>query len=385
MTIRGSACHDTGMNLTPSREKLFIAIALILPVVLVVGLLEIVLRILPVGTGLSTQAVTQDQPIARFTPNQNFTWSDEWNFEIVNQGRVNNDGFVNDQDYTPADPRPLMAVIGDSYIESLMVPYAQTLQGRLATNSEDRARVYSFAASGAPLSQYLIWARYARDTYRPQALTVLIVGNDFDESLPAYDLKQVFHQFAPDEQGHMVPRLLQEYHPNWKRDIIKRSALARYVFFNLSAWQTWAKIKQFLMRRDMPETIYAGNTSADTDSQRMADSKMAVDLFLAQLPQNSGLKPKDIILIMDASRGDIYIGKPESERGYYFDVMRRYVITQARQKGYQVIDMEPVMAAHYKKNQQKFEFPSDAHWNGLAHELAAKEVQKTSIFQKLIH
>ena len=48
-------------------------------------------------------------------------------------------------------------------------PHAETLQGRLAADVEGRGRVYSFAASGAPLSQYLVWAEYAREHYAPEA------------------------------------------------------------------------------------------------------------------------------------------------------------------------------------------------------------------------
>ena len=85
---------------------------------------------------------------------------------MLNHRRVNNAGWVNDQDYEHQDVTPLLAIIGDSYIEAMMVPYEQTVYGRLANTLEGRLRVYSFGASGAPLSQYLIWARHAVEHYR---------------------------------------------------------------------------------------------------------------------------------------------------------------------------------------------------------------------------
>lgn len=63
-----------------------------------------------------------------------------------------------------------------------MVPYEQTLHARLAAAAQDKFRVYSFAASGAPLSQYLIYARHAIDEWGAEALVINVVGNDFDES-----------------------------------------------------------------------------------------------------------------------------------------------------------------------------------------------------------
>ena len=60
-------------------------------------------------------------------------------------------------------------------------------EGRLASALAGKLRVYSFGTSGAPLSQYLIWARHAdRRTYDAQSLLINVVGNDFDESHSRY-------------------------------------------------------------------------------------------------------------------------------------------------------------------------------------------------------
>ena len=76
---------------------------------------------------------------------------------------------------------PLVAVIGDSFIEAQMLPYAQTFHGLLAKLFEGKLRFYSFAASGAPLSQFLVWARYAVSKFKARALVINVVGSDFDQ------------------------------------------------------------------------------------------------------------------------------------------------------------------------------------------------------------
>ena len=88
--------------------------------------------------------VNAANPILHFTPNRPFVNSLGWNMHNVVRGRVNNAGFVNDQDYVRDGP-PLIAVIGDSFIEAQMVAYPQTLQGRLAAALAAEFRVYSFA------------------------------------------------------------------------------------------------------------------------------------------------------------------------------------------------------------------------------------------------
>src|SRR3954471_7958189 len=89
---------------------------------------EVVLRFLPVSTGLRSMPVTAAEPVLHFTPNRPFTNSLGWTMHNVVHGRVNNAGFVNDQDYA-REGAPLIAVIGDSFIEAQMVPYGETLQG----------------------------------------------------------------------------------------------------------------------------------------------------------------------------------------------------------------------------------------------------------------
>ena len=88
-----------------------------LTVVMTVGLslliAEVVLRFLPVNSGMRTVAVTAQSPVFHFTPNRNYLFSRDWNMALANHGRVNNAGFVNDQNYRKDDDLPLLAAIGE--------------------------------------------------------------------------------------------------------------------------------------------------------------------------------------------------------------------------------------------------------------------------------
>ncbi len=95
------------------------------------------------------------QPVARYEPDRTVTWSHGPLLDIVNRVRINRAGFVNDQEYDPGDPRPLLAVVGNSFVEALQVPWAETFHGHLARELAPGRRVYSFGLFGAPLSQYL--------------------------------------------------------------------------------------------------------------------------------------------------------------------------------------------------------------------------------------
>src|SRR5438876_10800155 len=114
------------------RRELLLSLLLSLASIVVCLLVaEIALRFLPVSTGLRSMPVTAADPVLHFSPNRPFVNSLGWDMHTVVHGRVNNAGFVNDQDYVREGP-PLIAVIGDSFIEAPLVAYPQTLPARLA-------------------------------------------------------------------------------------------------------------------------------------------------------------------------------------------------------------------------------------------------------------
>ena len=121
--------------------------------------------------------------IARFRPNERWRYAAGWNFSIVNELRTNNAGWVSDIHYVREADSPLVAVVGDSYVEAVQVPWRDTCHGGLRDRLERKLRVYSFGMSAAPLTQYLAYAEHARDVYRPAALVIPIIENDFDQSL----------------------------------------------------------------------------------------------------------------------------------------------------------------------------------------------------------
>jgi hypothetical protein len=215
------------------------------------GSAEIVLRFLPVPSGLHSEPVNAENPVFHYTPDSDVTFSHGWDFEMVNHRRVNNAGWVNDQDYKQDDQTPLLATIGDSYIAALMVPYMKTLYGRLAKELDGRLRVYSFGADGAPLSQYLIWARHAVREYGARAVVINVIGNDFDESHVAYHNGEGWWAYGPGSDGNLRLRLI-EYRPSWLRSVIyTNSSLARYLFFNLRFGNTWMQMRSFFFGRPL--------------------------------------------------------------------------------------------------------------------------------------
>ena len=62
--------------------------------------------------------------------------------------------------------------------------------------------------------------------------------------------------------------------------------------------------------------------------------------------------------------------------------MRQYFMANARQKGYETIDMQRVFIAHYQEYHQRFEWPYDGHSNVLAYERCFDAVAHSELLSK---
>jgi hypothetical protein len=344
---------------------------------------EIVLRFLPVSTGLRSMPVAAADPVLHFTPDRPFVNSLGWNMHNVVQGRVNNAGFVNDQDYARDGP-PLIAVVGDSFIEAQMVAYGETLQGRLAAALAPKTRVYSFAGSGAPLSQYLVWAGYAVKEYGARAVVISVVGNDFDESLAAYRLGPGFWQYAPDANG-VLQLTLNPHRAGTLVSLARHSALARYIIINLGIQNRLFAIRwlgeMIFGKPANAQPRYAGNTDASADEKRVRDSLGAIDAALRDVPERVGLPADRVLFTLDGFRS---ADAAREGAGSYFDLMRRAFIEKAAAKGYEVIDLDTRFIPRHARSGESFEFYDDNHWNAAGHEVAFEAVMESKLLARLM-
>jgi len=357
------------------RRSVMFAAALSLGGLFLLVAAEICLQFMPVATGLPMQAVNADNPIMRFTPATAFTYSVGWSLANATKGRINNDGWVNDQDYDPTDTRPLLAIIGDCFIEAQMVPSRDTVQGRLAAMVGVHGRVYSFAAAYAGLSQYLIWASYAAAKYKPDGMVFNVVAHDFEESFTKYGGYPGRHYFVEVPDGRFELRRI-DFIPNLNplRAMIKRSALARYLAGNLTG-----AIDGVLGK----DASCPANTCESPDAQRMVDSQQALSAFLDELPRRASLSPDRILLIVDSIRPEVYTDE-RAGKDTYFGRMRKRLLDEAQRRGYETIDLNPLFAATYRRDGELLNVADErTHWNSAGHAAVADAVSGSKLFSKV--
>jgi hypothetical protein len=364
------------------RQWLLATVSVVVSTVLTIGLIELVLQFLPVATGMLGLPVTENSPLYRFEPNSNFVFSIGWKLDGVNRGHVNNAGFVNDQDYQKSATTPLLAVVGDSFIEAAMIPYPRTVQGRLTAALAGERRVYSFGTAGAPLSQYLILARHAVDEYSAQAVVISVVFNDFDESYFAYRPADAYWYYVPDGDGALHLKLFQ-HHRSLLRSLVVKSALARYLLINLQIDQVIHHtpfLKSLVVGPAHAQSPSAGDLPPDADAERMRISYAVIEAFFRDLAAMVKLPPDRVLFTLD---GFHYPESAAAARGYYFDRMRRAFAARATALGYGLIDLDPFFFSDFARHGDRYEIPGDGHWTAHAHGVIADAVLASDFMQRL--
>ncbi len=340
---------------------------------------ELALRFFPVYRGLYFQDVRNASDLFRAQPNRSVPFSRDWNFNLANTRRVNDLGFVNDEDYAEDGDRPLVAVVGDSYIEAMMVPYGETVYGRLAERHGDLLDVRSYGFSGAPLSQYLSWIGFATREQGADYLLINVVGNDFHESLARYKRGPGFWHYQ-ERDGELKLELVP-FERSTLSKLLGWSYLVNYSLYHLRAPQTLSGLVARLSRPSAPSgkaPRFVGNTERRVDDRRTALSIRAIEAFFRDLPGYAGLPVERIVFVVDAIRAQIYGDLSADEAAAsYFGQMRRAFMKRAVALGYGVVDLQEKFESAFARDGRRFEYPMDGHWNGYAHGLVAEAIEQS--------
>ena len=340
--------------------------AFALGIVATLLMLEALLRILPVLNGTFAADPRPSWPVHTMIPNTHYTYSTGWNLQNIHRGRINNLGYAAPTDYEPGHGG--VAVFGDSYIESLMNAYPDTLQGSLNDFLKTPRKVLNFGMSGAEMPDYLGTAALVRDRFAPDWAVFVITLGDFTRGFSA---TPGYFEWAPGEAPPV--RLKPEIHRSGASKWLRTVALIRYLRGNLS------------MRPDELIRLRRGSDAAAGISHcrpevLSKEDEALLAAFARDLPQAAGLAPDRVILIFDSDRKAIYAGQTAAERQ---ECPQRATLANDRlkvlaaQNGLHVIDSDPAFRRHFSAGLGPVDrSPVDAHWNPVAHRLMARETAR---------
>jgi hypothetical protein len=304
---------------------------------------ELVLRLLPVNTGLRNLPVSDSQPILRAEPNSRFTYSKGWNLRLVNEGHVNNDGFLADVDYAPGGRG--VVVVGDSYVQGAAIPTDRNLAAQLRRRLHG-TDVFALGVSGANLPDSVAAVRWAVPRYRPGAIVVVVTAGDVAGSFVA---RKGGYRFEADPAMSCAPQL-NPWSPSgsWAVVLMKRLCIAYYLSENLRATEQWKAA--FAPYTPPPAP---GRLPASQASWRRASA-----CFVEQIQAAAEGLPVLVVL---------HIRSQDDDRTPLLEALDAQRLPW--------IDLTPVFEARAHDFGTRLDFqPTDSHWNAQGHAVAAEAV-----------
>ena len=307
-----------------------------------------------------------------YAPHQQGTFAVGASAEIRAPYRINGQGWRSPHEFGARRPGAhRVAVIGDSFVEALQVPYAQSFPARIeewirreipSTPHE----VFAYGHAGASLAQYLNVLRSLSHT-EPDAVVVNLVHNDFQDSLFGFGRKDnlTLRPLADGAFEDVPPRPVSNL--QLKR-AVRHSALARYLIGNLRL-NTGGWIRG----------LFYGDTrryqaNVDLDAQTLLDQPALLRALLRHLlAELRAAAPRaHMLLVVDADRTAIYNGEdPRASDVYaYNDQLRR----AGEAAGIAVVDLTDAFEASWRSQRQRFDWTRDFHWNPHGHAVVANVV-----------
>ena len=291
-----------------------------------------------------------------------------WNFYNSQKIKINNFGFRNDNNYSRSE-KNIIAVIGDSYVEAVQVPFEKTFFNILDESLGNEYKVYSFGFSGAPLSQYLKWAEFAIQNFDVKYLIFNVVSNDFYESIYEWKDSPGFHYFKKCDDDYKEYCLYRENLNENSFQFLKESSFFSYLIYNLDLINFVNNFQSLFKNLfDKDKSIkYFSNVPYKVSNQKMSDSKLAINLFFKNLA-TLGMPKDKIISIVDGR----FYSKKEEYKDSFFSQIREFFFIQSNINNYNYIDLSEEFDKDFNNNKRKFEFSRDSHWNELGHFIVGK-------------
>ena len=350
-------------------KKIHVVSTIIISLIVSLLFLEALFRVLPVYMDNQWHP-SIDNPVLRYKPNDEFVWSKGKYFEIITTKKSNSHGFLSDYDYGLTD-LPKITIIGDSFVEAMQVENSKTYHGLLSEKMQDSYEVNSLGVAGSPLTNYIMYAEFARQKWGSEFVVISIIGNDFDESLCQYHKDHEGMYCYEVGSKNELRLMLPNYQSSLLRKMARKSALLRYIF--ITAGLKWKNIPVIGVDNKKHDREFVGNTRSSFNKKRINLSKIAVDQFLLDILKASKVKPENILFVLDGDRYGIYDNNINHKS--YFNIMMEYFENNALDNSFSVINMQNIFTEEYKNNPKKFEFSVDSHWNEHAHKLVADQVE----------
>ena len=316
---------------------------------------ELTGRVLPVSTATAA-AYRIDPMILTYPAHTQVRMATGWDLRNAQTLRTNNLGFVGDIDFLP-DERAV-AVIGDSYIESSMLPAAQRVGHQLQGLLGDGQPVYAMGTPGAMLLDYAQSMRYASQKLQVRDFVVFLSRGDIRQSVCT-------DRAACLDPGTMTLGSYRRDDAGAVKQVLRESALAQYLFSQLrvSLAALWPAVKA-LPASALPRFGEAARADPAPPDPPLPNASLTA-VALRFFNQVQDLPLRTLVFVVNSPLAGETASEPDLE-------IRQFgQLAQAR--GHTVVDMAEAFKAHAQGSKLSLHVgPYDHHLNGLGPGLVAQ-------------
>lgn len=342
------------------RRVLHFALHFLLGIALALGVLEALLRLLPVSTATLTDYYV-DPMILGYPVGHHWRVSTGWDLRNPQVLHANNLGFAAERDFKP-EPRAL-ALVGDSFVEESMLDADERPDAQLERALGGARPVYALGVPGSSLLDHAERVRWATERLDIHDFVLVFAASGIRQSICG----TVNVQGPCLKPGSFEPAVERRPPPDALKRVLRHSALAQYLFGQVKLDALRFVHKTFT--RVAPATPSTQVSRADGSASAAVDVAF-VDVvartFLERVrPYQRGR------LVLAVERG------PAPDRDPQMAAERSRFIALMRAAGVTVIDAQPLFEAYSRRSPWKLEVgPYDAHMNAIAVRLLMREVAR---------
>lgn len=284
---------------------------------------------------------------------------------------VNNAGWNSGVDYVSAGERkrPLIALLGDSYIEAFLTDTDQHIDAYLPemlVGSDS----YAFGLSGWYLEQYVAVSRYAQALFRPDLLVIFINAGDVSDSLRESGAPSPYWwQIGARRESFKELPPTAVYSASRKALLAKKSAMVNYLRYN-------AKLTlPGMQNTSVPQPAIGAGVPGEVDAARIAaraddawrDLLPAADFMVGRLCEQHPATP-----IVFVAYSDRYLPVEDIARTPLFTDGRAVKAACEGRAQCSFIDLRYTFSRDWAAHGLRFESADGNHWNAYGNRLVAR-------------
>lgn len=376
-----------------------LAVSLLLPLAVVEAALRLFGPILPgsynTGSFLTTHPVYGRFHVPRF---------DGWvkTHEFASRVRINSLGLRGpERGYARPDGVRRVLVLGDSFVEAAQVDEAASTVGRLeaALNARGDAsfEVLNAGVGGWGTGQQLVYLREEGYRYEPELVIVMLyLGNDvFDNSYVLQgrprNPREPYWVFRDD--GTFEPMEFRSRKPEEVSPLVA-ALRERVLLWNVFETGVLSKLEE---REDDPElranrfNLNKMIIHAVKPSDRQEEAwRVTLTLLqrVRQLGEERGFKTAVVVApawfqVYDAEWSELLAANRLRPDEWSADLPNAVLAVNAGTIGAPMLDLLPALRAE-AASEPRLHFPYDKHWTEAGHAVAAREIERFIVEQRLL-